>query len=72
MSLCGMLPALKIVAAVGIRTMRLNHSILSNASAVHSFTARLHADRLENLKERHICYMRQPELNGLCYYSMVY
>ena len=32
----------------------------------------LHAVRLENLKERHICYMRQPELNGLCYYSMVY
>lgn len=68
-----MLPALTIVAAVGICTMTFNHSILSDALAVHSVTAACVKFRLKYiLKECHICYLRQLKFNGLYYYGIVY
>ena len=76
-----MLPALKIVVAVGICAMTFNHSMLSDASAVHSFTTACMKFCLEYLlNERHNCHMiitqpklmRQLKVNGLYYYSLVY
>ena len=63
-----MLPALTIVTAVGICTVTISHSTLSDALAVHTVTAAC----MKFLKECHNCYTRQLKLNGLYYYGVVY
>ena len=58
--ICWMLPALKVVVAVSICTITVNLSILSDASAMHSFTAACIKFHLEYLLKEWHCHIRQP------------